>query len=174
MAKRNKNLAKVPKRLKKAHAPAINMTDELKVAAEILNKQRSKEKQELEYALVTTTNTNEFDDVNNEFARECLFSEQAKQAAASVLPKLKKLGIPTDIPEKYNGDRVKSNHQMEKIKNTLKSRKESIEKSDKMKKLRDLKKLGKKIQEEVLRKRVKEKKEFLDQVKKRPVSELFD
>lgn len=174
MAKRKKNLAKIPKRLKRAAAPAINMVDELKVATEILFKQRTSVKPELEYALVTTTNTNEINDVNDEFAREVLFSEQAKMAANHLIPKLKELGIPTDIPKAFKGEMVKSEQQMAKVRDTLKSRKDSNEKSEKMKKLRELKKMGKKIQEEVLRKRSKDKKEFLEKVKKRPVAELFD
>lgn len=174
MAKRNKQPGKTPKRLKKSIEPAINMIDELKVATEILAKQRTSVKEELEYALVTTTNTNEIEDVNDEFAREILFSEQAKKAASHVLPKLKELGIPTDIPKTFKGEMVKSEQQMAKVRDTLKSKKESIEKSEKMKKLRELKKIGKKIQEEVLKKRSKDKKDFLEKVKKRPVAELFD
>lgn len=174
MGKRNKHAGKIPKRLKRANAPAINMVDELKVATEILAKQRTSVKPELEYALITTTNTNEIDDVNDEFAREVLFSEQAKKAASYVLPRLKELGIPSDIPKTFKGDMVKSEQQMAKVRDTLKSKKASIEKSEKMKKLRELKKIGKKIQEEVLKKRNKDKKEFLEKVKKRPVAELFD
>jgi len=158
----------------KAHIPAINLADELKVATEILSKQRTVNKGEFEYATVTTTKNVDVKDVDDEFTREVQFSEQAKQAAVNVITRLKELGIPTEIPPNYKGELVKDEKQMAKIRDTLKSKKDSIERSEKAKKLRELKKIGKKIQDEVLRKRSKEKKEFLDKVKKRPVSELFD
>lgn len=173
MPKRPK-IEKTPKRLMRAHIPAINLVDEIKVATEILSKQRTTENVELQYALVTTTNCSEIKNVDDEFVREFQFSEQAKLAAIEVLPKLKDLGIPTEIPKTYKGDMVKDERQMARVRDTLKAKKDSIEKSEKMKKLRELKKMGKKIQEEVLRKRSKDKKEFLEQVKKKPVSELFE
>lgn len=169
-----KSEPKTPKRLKRAHVPAINLEDELNVATELLTNQRTKDKAELEYALVTTTRCNPTNDVNDEFVREFNFTEQAKQAAIDVLPRLKELAIPTEIPKTYKGEMLKDEKQMAKIRDNLKSKKDSIEKSEKVKKLRELKKIGKKIQEEVLRKRSKDKKEFLEKVKKKPVAELFD
>lgn len=176
MPKRPKNdkAAKMPVRLMRAHVPAINLVDELKVATELLSKQRTSDNAELEYALVTTTIATGVKNVDDEFVREYQFGEQAKQAAFTVIPKLKELGIPTEIPKTYKGDMVKDEKQMARIRDTLKSKKDSIEKSEKMKKLRELKKIGKKIQDEVLRKRSKDKKDFLEKVKKKPVSELFD
>lgn len=174
MAKRQREPTKVPKRLLRAHEPAINLIDELKVATELLNKHRTTVNADHEYALVTTTKSNEVKDVNDEFTREYQFADQAKRAAIDVIPKLKELGIPTETPKTYKGEMVKDEKQMAKIKDNLKSKKDAIEKSEKMKKLRELKKMGKKIQEEVLRKRSKDKKEFLEKVKKKPASELFD
>lgn len=165
---------KVPKRLIRAHVPAINLVDEIKVATEILKKQRTKENAELEYALVVTTKDVDLRDVNDEFVREYQFSEQAKQAALKAIPQAEKLGIPTAIPKTYKGEMIKSEKQMAKIRDTLKSKKDAIEKSEKLKKLRELKKMGKKIQQEVLRKRSKDKKDFLEKVKRKPVAELFD
>lgn len=54
---------------------------------------------------------------------------------------------------------------MSKIQNNLKSKQEALEKSEKAKKLREMKKMGKKIQHEVLLNRQKEKREMLDKVK---------
>ena len=166
--------SKTPKRLMRAQEPAINLVDEIKVATELLSKQRTHENKEFEYALVTTTKSSSTTNVDDEFVREFNFGEQAKQAACDVLPRLKELGIPTEVPQTYKGEMVKDEKQMAKIRDNLKSKKDSIEKSEKMKKLRELKRIGKKIQEEVLRKRSKDKKEFLEKVKKKPVSELFD
>lgn len=127
-----------------------------------------------EYALITTTKVEKIKDVNDEIVRENLFIEQARQAACEVLPRLKDLGIPTEIPETYKGQMVKDEQHMSKIIERLSSKKDAIEKSEKLKKLRELKKMGKKIQEEVLRKRSKEKKEFLEKVKKKQVKDLFE
>lgn len=176
MPKRQKapKTLKTPKRLRRAPEPAINLLDEIKAATETLSRRRISENAELEYALVTTTKNEDVKSVDDDFVREFQFTEQAKRAAESVLPRLKELGIPTEIPKTYKGEMVKDERQMAHIRDNLKSKKDAIEKSEKMKKLRELKKIGKKIQEEVLRKRSKDKKEFLEKVKKKPVSELFD
>lgn len=173
MPKKTKTV-KTPKRLTRAPVPAVNLVDELKVATEILSKQRTKENAELEYATVTTTTVEDTRDINDEFLREHNICEQARQAAIEVLPRLEALGIPTEVPTTYKGELVKDEKQMARVRDSLKSKKDSIDKSEKMKKLRELKKMGKKIQEEVLRKRSKDKKEFLEKVKKKPVSDLFD
>ena len=165
---------KTPKKLMVAHTPAINLVDEIKASTELLVNQRKKENHELEYALITTVESSTIKDINDEFTREFLFCEQAKVAATAAIRRMQELGIPTEIPKTYKGEMVKDERQMARVRDNLKSKKDVIEKSEKMKKLRELKKMGKKIQEEVLRKRTKEKKEFLEQVKKKPVSELFD
>lgn len=125
------------------------------------------------FITITKTSIKSLKDVNDEFNRENVFLEQANQAVIDVLPRIKALDIPTEIPPTYKGEMMKDEKQMARIRESLKSKKDSIEKSKKMKKLRELKKIGKKIQEEVLRKRTKDKKEFLEKVKTKPVSELF-
>lgn len=173
MPKKTKTV-KTPKRLVRAPVPAVNLVDELKVATEILSKQRTQDNAELEYATVATTHVDDTRDINDEFLREHNISEQARQAAIEVLPRLEALGIPTEMPATYKGQFAKDEKQMGRVRDSLKSKKDSIDKSEKMKKLRELKKMGKKIQEEVLRKRSKDKKEFLEKVKKKPVADLFD
>lgn len=163
-----------PKRYCVSRAPAVNLKEELNAFEEKLNQQRVKTNHDLEYAFVTTTAINEVADVNDEFNREAIFAEQARQAAIQMLPRLKSLGIPTEVPLGYRGERVKDDKQMAKVRDTLKAKKDTIEKSERVRKLRELKKMGKKIQTEVLKKRSKEKKEFLEKVKKRPVAELFE
>lgn len=165
---------KTPKRLIASSTPAINLTDELQVAYESLASKRTKQNEEQEYALVTTVKSIHVKDINDEFTREYLFSEQAKEAAAKAIARMRELDIPSEIPKTYKGELVKDEKQMAKIRDNLKSKKDAIEISEKMKKLRELKKIGKKIQTEVLQKRNKEKKEFLEKVKKKPVSELFE
>lgn len=165
---------KTPKRLVKADTPAINLADEIKASTELLMKQRSTVNAEYEYATITTTKNIDIKNVDDEFTREFQFTEQAKQAATEAIKKLKELGIPTEVPKTYKGEMVKDEKQMARIRENLKTKKDAIEKTEKMKKLKELKKIGKKIQDEVLKKRSKEKREFLDKVKKKPVSELFD
>lgn len=91
-----------------------------------------------------------------------------RQAQASVLeglPKLAKLGVKTKRPADYFAQMLKSDSQMAKIAKSLESKQESLLKSEKAKKLREMKKMGKKIQQEVLLGRQKEKREMLDKVK---------
>lgn len=164
----------VAKKLIKSKKPAVDLINEIKAATRKLAEKRATENAEPEYAFITTTKVEKNDDVFDEFTRENNFLQQASQAATDVIPKIRELGIPTDIPNTYKGEMMKDERQMGRIRENLKSKKESIEKSKKMKKLRELKKIGKKIQEEVLRKRSKEKKEFLEKVKTKPVSELFE
>lgn len=173
MPKRQKP-EKKPQRYMRAENPAVNLIDSIKASTEFLSKQRTSQNQDREYALITTVKSFDMKDVNDEFTREYHFSEQAKQAARDVLPRLKELGIPTEVPPTYKGEKVKDEKQMARIRDTLKSKKDSIEKSEKVRKLRELKKIGKKIQQEVLKKRSKEKKEFLERVKTKPASQLFD
>lgn len=165
---------KTPKRLMKAHVPAVNLAEEIKASTEMLKKQRTTLNSELEYATITTTKNFDIKNVDDEFTREYQFSEQAKQGAIQAIGKFKELGIPTEIPKTYKGEMVKDDKQMARIRENLKTKKDAIEKTEKMKKLRELKKIGKKIQDEVLKKRSKDKREFLNKVKTKPVSELFD
>lgn len=173
MAKR-KRPAKTSERLMVAKTPAIYLQDEVRAATELLTRQRRQDNADHEYALVTSVQSIQVKDINDEFTREHLLSERAKEAATKALDRLRELGIPSEIPKGYKGEMLKDERQMAKIRETLKSKKEAIEKSEKMKKLRQLKTMGKKIQEEVLRKRSKDKRDFLEKVKKRPVAELFD
>lgn len=173
MVKR-KQSGKTPTRLKVAHTPSVNLIDEIKASTELLVSQRRKENSELEYALLTTVESAEIKDINDEFTREYLFVEQAKVAATAAIKRMQELNIPTEVPSTYKGEMIKDEKQMAKVRDNLKSKKDAIEKSEKMKKLRELKKMGKKIQEEVLKKRNKEKKDFLEKVKSKPVAELFD
>lgn len=151
--------------------PAVNLSDRLNSLAQMLSKKQAADAE----TFVVTTKVQDIKDVDDEFTREEIFARQAKLAVDEVFPRLKELGIPTEVPENFKrGDKMKDDKHMAKIRDTLRAKKDTIEKSQRMRKLRELKKMGKKIQTEVLRKRAKEKKDFLEKVKKRPVSELFD
>lgn len=76
------------------------------------------------------------------------------------------LGIKTKRPDDYFAQMLKSDDHMQKIRKNLVAQQEIMERREKVRKQRELKKYGKQIQIEVLKKRQKEKKEILDQVKK--------
>jgi len=104
--------------------------------------------------------------LNDDFYREMRFYRQAQASVLEGLAKLAKLSIPTKRPEDYFAEMAKSDEHMKKVRSKLLEKKMSLERSEKAKKLRELRKYGKKVQQEVLLKRQKEKKEMLDSVKK--------
>lgn len=107
--------------------------------------------------------------VEDDFERELLFYRQAQVSAKEALQRLRDLEVPTNRPEDYFAEMIKSDAHMQKIRQKILKKKESIEKSEKAKKQRTLKKYGKKIQQQVLEKRQQEKKKMLkavDQLKK--------
>ncbi|OXB54051.1 hypothetical protein ASZ78_001291 [Callipepla squamata] len=105
-------------------------------------------------------------DPENDFQREMSFYRQAQAAVLEALPRLRKLHIPTRRPDDYFAEMAKSDQQMQKIRQKLKSKQEAMEKSEKAKQLRAMRKYGKKVQTEILQKRQKEKKKMLNAVKK--------
>ncbi|XP_010224872.1 PREDICTED: probable rRNA-processing protein EBP2, partial [Tinamus guttatus] len=105
-------------------------------------------------------------DPENDFQREMSFYRQAQAAVLEALPRLHKLQVPTRRPDDYFAEMAKSDQQMQKIRQKLKSKQEAMEKTEKAKQLRALRKYGKKVQTEILQKRQKEKKSMLNAVKK--------
>ncbi|NXU51330.1 EBP2 protein, partial [Turnix velox] len=116
----------------------------------------------------TSQSTSSQDDVDpeNDFQREMSFYRQAQAAVLEALPRLRKLQIPTRRPDDYFAEMAKSDQQMQKIRQKLKSKQEAMERSEKAKQLRAMRKYGKKVQTEVLQRRQKEKKNMLNAVKK--------
>ncbi|XP_014670918.1 PREDICTED: probable rRNA-processing protein EBP2 isoform X2 [Priapulus caudatus] len=102
----------------------------------------------------------------DEFNRELRFYRQAQAAVLEGVPKLQKLSVPTRRPDDYFAQMVKSEDHMKKIRQKLLSKKVKMEMSEKAKKLRELRKFGKKVQVEVQQRRQKEKKQMLESVKK--------
>merc|ERR1711874_659662 len=74
--------------------------------------------------------------------------------------------IVTRRPGDYFAQMVKTDDHMQKIRQKLVTKQMGIERSEKVRKLRDLKKFGKKVQVEVQQKRHKEKREMMEEVKK--------
>ncbi|KAK3592144.1 hypothetical protein CHS0354_019434 [Potamilus streckersoni] len=103
---------------------------------------------------------------DDDFKREMKFYRQAQDTALEGIAKLHKLNIKTRRPEDYFAEMAKSDDHMKKVREKLLERQLAMERSEKAKKLRDLRKYGRKVQQDVLQKRQKEKKEMLDAVKK--------
>uniref|UniRef100_A0A8C5T0I2 EBNA1 binding protein 2 n=1 Tax=Laticauda laticaudata TaxID=8630 RepID=A0A8C5T0I2_LATLA len=105
-------------------------------------------------------------DPEDDFKREMNFYHQAQASVLEALPRLHQFKIPTRRPDDYFAEMAKSDQQMQKIREKLKSKKEAMEKSEKAKQLRALRKYGKQVQIDVLQKRQKEKSTMLNAVKK--------
>ena len=105
------------------------------------------------------------DPVQHDFKREMLFYRQAQAAVLEGIPRLKKMKIITRRPDDYFAQMVKTDVHMKKVQENLNAKKESIERSDQAKKMREMKKMGKQIQNQVLQKRQKDKKDLLNRIK---------
>nr|CAG4642027.1 EOG090X0D84 [Eurycercus lamellatus] len=119
-----------------------------------------KEKIEPQYKIETPG-----DRVVDDLQRETLFYRQAQAAIIEGLARLKAQGVPTKRPDDYFAQMAKSDDHMLKVKRRVLTQQLSQEKSQKVKKLRELKKYGKKVQVEVGLQRAKEKREMLSKVK---------
>lgn len=108
----------------------------------------------------------EDDVVHNDFKREMIFYRQAQAAVLEGLPRLHSMKVATKRPEDYFAQMAKSDDHMNKIRAKLLSKEQGQERADKIKKLREMKKYGKKVQIEVQQKRQKEKKDMMDELKK--------
>ncbi|CAD5117134.1 DgyrCDS5942 [Dimorphilus gyrociliatus] len=106
------------------------------------------------------------EDINDDFKREMYFHRLAQAALVKGLPRLKAFNIPTKRPDDYLAEMAKSDAHMTRVRENLITKKLSLERSEKAKKLREMRKFGKQVQQEVLAKRQKEKKEMMDAVKK--------
>jgi len=111
-----------------------------------------------------TAKNEEENTANDDFQREMIFYCQAQEAVKEALSKLESLGVPTQRPDDYFAEMVKSDVHMQKVRKKLLEKKDGIEKSEQAKRQRELKKIGKKVQQNVLQKRQQEKKKMLQEV----------
>ena len=89
---------------------------------------------------------------------------QAQSAVIEGIKKLHELNVPTKRPIDYYAEMAKSDQHMKKVKEVLLSKEAELEKRDKVRKLRELKKIGKQVQMENARKKLKEKKSFNESI----------
>lgn len=103
--------------------------------------------------------------VDNDFKRESLFLKQAELCVREGLTKLEHFGIKTKRPDDYFAEMVKSDEHMKKIRENLLSKHAEAERREKVRKLRELKKMGKQIQIENEKKKLDAKKKLKEAVK---------
>lgn len=107
----------------------------------------------------------EVDPVLNDFKREILFYRQAQTAVKDGIEKLKEYGIPTKRPDDYFAEMAKTDDHMQKIRKHLTAKQEGQQKSERIKQLREQKKMAKIIQREALEKKAAEKNKMLKDIK---------
>ena len=104
--------------------------------------------------------------VDNDFKREGLFLKQAEAAVDFALPKLKQHQIMAKRAEDYFAEMAKSDDHMKKVREALLSKYAEMKKREKVRKLRELKKMGKQVQVEAEKKKHQTKKKMNDSIKK--------
>lgn len=107
----------------------------------------------------------EVDPVLNDFKREILFHRQAQAAVTDGIAKLKELGIPTKRPDDYFAEMAKTDDHMQKIRKHLTAKQEGQQRSERVKQLRDQRKMSKIIQRETLEKKQADKSKMMSDLK---------
>ncbi|CAB3243618.1 unnamed protein product [Arctia plantaginis] len=106
------------------------------------------------------------DPVLNEFKRENLIHRQAQAAVLEGLKKLKELNIPTRRPEDYFAEMAKTDEHMQKVRKNLMAKQAAQARTEKVRQLRDQKKIAKRVQIDTKLKQAADKKEMLEQLKR--------
>lgn len=107
----------------------------------------------------------EADPVLNDFKREILFYRQAQTAVMDGIKKLKELGIATKRPDDYFAQMAKTDDHMQKIRKHLIAKQEGQQRSERVKQLREQRKMSKIVQREALEKKQANKTEMLKNLK---------
>eukprot|EP00126_Sphaerothecum_destruens_P005828 Sdes_comp19068_c0_seq1m9671 len=120
----------------------------------------------LEKLDVDSLNPCVLDNVEDDFKREDLFYQQALEAALLGKKRLESMGIQTERPADFFAEMIKSDDHMRKVRQNILDQKLAVERSEKVKKIREMKKFGKQVQTEILKNRQKKKSQDLDAIKK--------
>ncbi|XP_053657926.1 probable rRNA-processing protein EBP2 homolog [Anopheles marshallii] len=108
----------------------------------------------------------ETDTVLNDFKREILFHRQAQAATIEGIRKLHELGIATKRPDDYFAEMAKTDEHMQRIRKVLLDKQEGIAKSERIRQLREQRRMGKLIQRQATEKRDEERRKMLGDIKK--------
>ncbi|KAM5444362.1 rRNA-processing protein EBP2 [Microsporum ferrugineum] len=117
-----------------------------------------------EHQSLTSTETMDIPDPNDDLNRELAFYKVCAAAAKTGRSLLKKEGIPFSRPTDYFAEMVKDDEHMDKIKKKMYEEAASKKASADAKKQRDLKKFGKQVQIAKIQERQKEKRETLEKI----------
>jgi rRNA-processing protein EBP2 len=115
---------------------------------------------------VTSTVPIQVANPNDDLEREAAFYTQVKDTVTMAINKLESEGTPWRRPDDYFAEMLKTDEHMLRVKDKLLGEKARVEKSNEARKMRENKKFSKKVQQEKLASREKQKKEDLDAIKK--------
>lgn len=106
------------------------------------------------------------DPVLNDFRREMTFHRQAQAAAVEGIKRLHALKVPTKRPDDYFAEMAKTDEHMQKIRSNLAAKQQGQAKSERLKQIREQRKMGKLIQRQARVQKDTEKREMMDKLKK--------
>ncbi|XP_067627623.1 probable rRNA-processing protein EBP2 homolog [Eurosta solidaginis] len=108
----------------------------------------------------------EEDPVLNDFKREMLFHRQAQAAVIEGIKRLHAANIATRRPDDYFAEMAKSDEHMQKVRSNLMAKQEGQAKSERIKQIREQRKMGKLLAKQTKVQREMDKKDMLDKLKK--------
>lgn len=123
------------------------------------------EKRFIENQVVTSKTPIEIDDIHDDIARELVFYKQGLDAAVRGRQAILNEGGVFSRPSDYFAEMLKSDEQMEKIKDKLIEKEVEKKASESSKRQRELKKIGKMVQVAKIQQRQQEKRKTLDKIK---------
>ncbi|KPJ15898.1 putative rRNA-processing protein EBP2-like [Papilio machaon] len=106
------------------------------------------------------------DPILNEFKRENLIHRQAQAAVIDGIKRLKDLNVPTRRPDDFFAEMAKSDEHMQKVRKNLMAKQAAQARTEKVRQLREQKKIAKKVQIDTKLKQAAEKKHMLEQLKR--------
>lgn len=106
------------------------------------------------------------DPVLNDFKREMCFHRQAQSAVLEGIKRLHALGITTKRPDDYFAEMAKTDEHMQKIRNNLMAKQDGQAKSERIKQIREQRKMGKLIQRQAKVQKDADKRDMLEKLKK--------
>ncbi|CAH4007652.1 probable rRNA-processing protein EBP2 homolog [Pieris brassicae] len=106
------------------------------------------------------------DPVLNEFKRENLIHRQAQSAVLDGIKRLKDLNISTRRPDDFFAEMAKTDEHMQKVRKNLMAKQASQARVEKVRQLRDQKKMAKRVQIDTKLKQAADKKQMMEQLKR--------
>ncbi|XP_045493163.1 probable rRNA-processing protein EBP2 homolog [Colias croceus] len=106
------------------------------------------------------------DPVLNEFKRENLIHRQAQAAVVDGIKRLKELNIPTKRPDDFFAEMAKTDEHMQKVRKNLMAKQAAQARVEKVRQLRDQKKIAKRVQIDTKLKQAADKRQMLEQLKR--------